>query len=113
MERQIRSARYDMDAGKVFIMYEDGGRAYCYVDEVEKSLSLSTVTRTRLDWLLYNDTVSYVELLLKDEMQSYLDSYAADYGSMHDDIVRQLSEEHSAAEAEAMAREFMMYCDAT
>lgn len=88
-------------------------KPYCYVDEVERSLHLTNVTRARLDWLLYNDTVSYVELLLKDEMQSYLNSYAADYGSMHEDIVRQLSGEHSAAEAEAMAREFIMYCDAT
>ena len=70
--RKIVSCEFNLDTACVELGMEDG--TLCSIDctAVENEVANSMYRRSELDWLIYNDTLAYAELILNDEPELYL-----------------------------------------
>ena len=69
----IIEAEYDMDSGYVYAKFITGDIVLIDCDEVEKSYADNMYERSELDCLIYNDPAAYVELILDNEVEKYLE----------------------------------------
>ena len=71
MEKLI-SCAFNMDTACVELRFTDG--SICSIDctAVENEVANSMYQRSELDWLIYNDPLSYAELILNGEPELYL-----------------------------------------
>ena len=51
---------------------EDGTLLFINCTAVKSEVANSMYQRSELDWLIYNDPLAYVELILNDEPELYL-----------------------------------------
>ena len=68
----IIDAGYDMDSGYVYAKFITGDIVLVDCDEVEKTYADNMDERSELDYLIYNDPASYVELVLDNEVEKHL-----------------------------------------
>ena len=68
----IIDAGYDMDNGYVYAKFITGDIVLIDCDEVEKTYADNMYERSELDYLIYNDPTTYVELILDNEVENYL-----------------------------------------
>lgn len=57
-------SEYDMDSGYVYAKFITGDIVLIDCDEIEKTYANNMYERSELDYLIYNDPASYVELVL-------------------------------------------------
>ena len=71
MEKLI-SCAFNMDTAYVELRFTDG--SICSIDctAVENEVANSMYQRSELDWLIYNDPLSYAELILNGDPELYL-----------------------------------------
>lgn len=71
MEKLI-SCAFNMDTACVELRFTDG--SICSIDctAVENEVANSMYQRSELDWLIYNDPLSYAELILNGDPELYL-----------------------------------------
>ena len=69
----ITEARYDMDSGYVYAKFITGDIVLIDCDETEKTYADNMYERSELDCLIYNDPAAYVELILDNEVEKYLE----------------------------------------
>ena len=71
MEKLI-SCAFNMDTACAELRFTDG--SICSIDctAVENEVANSMYQRSELDWLIYNDPLSYAELILNGEPELYL-----------------------------------------
>ena len=60
----LRNCRFDFDANRVEAMLSDGSRLSIDCIAVENELAETWLDRRELDFLIYNEPESYVELIL-------------------------------------------------
>ncbi len=72
MEKLVKSCAYNIDSGCVEIVFDDGGVMFVDCNTVEDEIADNRFERSELDYLIYNDPVSYVNLILSGEVESYL-----------------------------------------
>ena len=65
-------SEYDMDSGYVFAKFITGDIVLIDCDEMEKTYADNIYEKSELDYLIYNDPVAYVELILDNEVEKYL-----------------------------------------
>ena len=65
-------SEYDMDSGYVYAKFITGDIVLIDCDEIEKMYANNMYERSELDYLIYNDPASYVELVLDNEVEIYL-----------------------------------------
>ena len=68
----IIDAGYDMDSGYVYAKFITGDIVLIDCDEIEKMYANNMYERSELDYLIYNDPASYVELVLGNDIEKHL-----------------------------------------
>ena len=70
--RKIVSYEFNLDTACVELCLEDGTLLFIDCTAVESEVANSMYQRSELDWLIYNDPLAYVELILNGEPELYL-----------------------------------------
>ena len=70
--RKILSCGFNLDTACVELRLDDGTLLSIDCTTVENELTNSMYQRSELDWLIYNDPLSYAELILNGELSKYL-----------------------------------------
>ena len=70
--RKILSYGFNLDTGCVELCLEDGMLLSIDCTAVENEVANSMYQRSELDWLIYNDPLSYAALILNGEPELYL-----------------------------------------
>ena len=65
-------SEYDMDSGYVYAKFITGDIVLIDCDEIEKKYANNMYERSELDYLIYNDPASYVELVLGNDVEKHL-----------------------------------------
>ena len=63
---------FNMDTGCVELRYSDSSMISINCTVVEDEVANSRFQRSELDWLIYNDPLSYTELILNGDPEEYL-----------------------------------------
>ena len=71
MDRLI-SCAYDMDTACVELKFANGSMIAIDTIAVENVIADNMYQRSELDYLIYNDPIGYVELILNDNPETYL-----------------------------------------
>lgn len=70
--RKILSCAFNLDTACVELSLEDGMLLSIDCTAVENEVANSMYQRSELDWLIYNDPLEYVDLILNSELQKYM-----------------------------------------
>lgn len=70
--RKIVTCEFDLDTACVELHMEDGTLLSIDCTAVENEVADSMYQRSELDWLIYNDPLTYAELILNGELELYL-----------------------------------------
>ena len=70
--KRIVSCEFNMDTGCVEAKYNDGSMIAINCATVEDQLADNMYQRSELDWLIYNEPHTYVNLILSGEIEAYL-----------------------------------------
>ena len=70
--RKILSCEFNLDTACVELHMEDGTLLSIECTAVENEVANSMYQRSELDWLIYNDTLAYAELVLNGDLDRYL-----------------------------------------
>ena len=82
MERLI-SCEFNMDTACVELKFADGSMIAIDTIAVENEVADNMYQRSELDYLIYNDPVAYVELILNGDPETYLKT-VTQYRSLND-----------------------------
>ena len=74
----VKSCKFNIDTNMVDMETVDNIKLSVDCDRVEDEYGITVRHRANLDYLLYNHTIDYVNLLLNGHMKDYLDE-AADF----------------------------------
>ena len=70
--RKIVSCEFNMDTACVELRLDDGTLLSIDCTAVENEVANSMYQRSELDWLIYNDSLAYAELILNGDPDLYL-----------------------------------------
>ena len=70
--RKILSCEFNLDTACVELRLEDGTLLSIDCTAVENEVANSMYQRSELDWLIYNNPLTYAELILNGEPELYL-----------------------------------------
>ena len=70
--RKILSYEFNLDTACVELCLEDGTLFSIDCTAAENEVANSMYQRSELDWLIYNDPLAYVELILNGDAELYL-----------------------------------------
>ena len=69
---KILSCEFNLDTACVELRLDDGTLISIDCTAVENEVANSMYQRSELDWLIYNDTPAYAELVLNGDLDRYL-----------------------------------------
>lgn len=72
MKNYIKSCEFNIDTACVEVVLDDGLIVLIDCDAVESEYAHNMYEASELDYLIYNEPLSYVELLLTGKMEEYL-----------------------------------------
>ena len=72
MMEKLLSCAFNMGTGRVELRYSDGSMISIHCTSVEDELANSRFQRPERDWLIYNDPLSYADLILNGDLEEYL-----------------------------------------
>ena len=70
--KQLISCEFNIDTACVELKYSDRSMIAINCAAVEDEVANSCFQRSELDWLIYNDPLSYAELILNGNPEEYL-----------------------------------------
>ena len=70
--KKLISCKFNMDTVCVELKFSDGSMIAVDTIAVENEIADNMVQRSELDWLIYNDPLSYAELILNGDPELYL-----------------------------------------
>ena len=70
--KALLSCEFNMDTGCVELRCSDDSMISINCTAVEDEVANSRFQRSELDWLIYNDPLSYAELILNGDPEKYL-----------------------------------------
>ena len=70
----LRNCRFDFDTNRIEVILLEGSRLSIDCIAVENELAETWLDRRELDFLIYNEPESYVELILTGRMAEYLNT---------------------------------------
>jgi len=73
MKKAVK-CEYNMDTGRVELLYDDGTMLAVDVCAVEREFAETWLDRRELDYLIYYHPFEYVELVLTGDVKAYLDT---------------------------------------
>ncbi len=80
MKYDARACKFNMDTGCVELLLGDGRMISINCTGVEDALDVTMAQRTELDYLVFNDPLGYVDLILNGEPEEYLRNVAGSHG---------------------------------
>ena len=72
MKYDVRACKFNMDTGCVELLLRDGRKITIDCTGVENALDVTTAQQTELNYLIYNDPLSYADLILNGNPEEYL-----------------------------------------
>ena len=72
--------KFNMDTGCVELLLRDGRMISIDCTGVEDALDVTMAQRSELDYLIYNDPLSYAYLILNGDSKEYLKNAAGSHG---------------------------------
>ena len=70
--KRVVSCEFNMDTGCVETKYDDGSIIAINCTAIENQITNNMYQRSELDWLIYNEPQTYVNLILSGEIEAYL-----------------------------------------
>ena len=70
--KKLISCEFNIDTASVELKYTDGSMMSIYCPAVEDQVTENRIQRSELDWLIYNEPLTYAQLILTGEIESYL-----------------------------------------
>ena len=70
--KKILSCAFNMDTGCVELRFSDGSMISIDTTAVENEVARNMYERSELDYLIYNDPISYADLMLNGDPETYL-----------------------------------------
>lgn len=108
--RKVKNCQFNIDTAMVDVVFENGDTISIYTVDVENEFCTTMASRSKLDWLIYNEPLTYVNLILSGEMQEYLYSVSNSQNGIESNICKSLEKNnYTPQQAREIAREFMMY----
>ena len=80
MKYDERDCKFNMDTGCVELLLGDGRMISINCTGVEDALDVTMAQRTELDYLVFNDPLGYVDLILNGEPEEYLRNVEGSHG---------------------------------
>ena len=80
MKYDGRTCKFNMDTGCVELLLGDGRMISINCTGVEDALDVTMAQRTELDYLVFNDPLGYVDLILNGEPEEYLRNVEGSHG---------------------------------
>lgn len=72
--KKVISCKFNIDTACVETKFSDGTIYSIYTPGVDASLDIAMKQQIEVDWLIYNDPVTYVNLVLSGELEQYAKS---------------------------------------
>ena len=72
--KTIKSCEFNMDTGCVELRFQDGSMISIDCTAVENEVADNLYERSVLDYLIYNDLLSYADLILNGDVEAYLNA---------------------------------------
>lgn len=69
---KLVSCAFNMDSGCVELQWQDGTLISIICDAVERSFETTLQQRAEMDWLIYNEPMSYAQLVFNGKLLDYL-----------------------------------------
>ena len=69
---KLISCGFNIDTASVELKYADGSMVSIYCPRVEDQVADTRMQRSELDWLIYNEPLTYAQLVLSGEIEDYL-----------------------------------------
>ncbi len=70
--KPIKSCEYNMDTGCVELLYIDGTMISINCTRLENEIADNMYERSELDWLIYNEPLTYAQLVLNGGIEEYI-----------------------------------------
>ena len=83
MKKSIKSCEFNIDTACVEVKLTDGSMVSIDCDAVENEYANNIYETSELDFLIYNEPMSYIRLLLSGKMEEYLRN-STDYTPLSD-----------------------------
>ena len=83
MKKSIKSCEFNIDTACVEVKLTDGSMVSIDCDAVENEYANNMYETSELDFLIYNEPMSYIRLLLSGKMEEYLRN-STDYTPLSD-----------------------------
>ena len=80
MKYDERTCKFNMDTGCAELLLRDGRMISIDCTGVEDALDVTMAQRSELDYLIYNDPLSYADLILNGDPEKYLRNVAESHG---------------------------------
>lgn len=74
--KKLISCAFNIDTASVELKYTDGSTVSIYCPRVEDQVAENRIQRAELDWLIYNEPLTYAQLVLSGEIYQYLKGYS-------------------------------------
>ena len=110
---KINSCQFNDDTGNIVIIYSDGTKISLNCSKIEADLNTTINSRSKLDWLIFNEPSTYAELVLNGGIQDYLNRIDKSYSEQEENIRKTLETKYDKQTADNITREMMMYRDFT
>jgi hypothetical protein len=106
---EIKSCKFTTNTACVDVAYENDSVLSLYVPVIENSLMVTVYSKPKMDWLIENNPLEYVQMVLDGTMQRYLDR--ADYDTRNHIrwYTARLTEFLPPDEVAEIVREAMLY----
>ena len=82
---KLLSCHYNMDTNRVEARFEDGTTVAIDCTAIEDEYGNTPTQRAELDWLLYNKSLEYAQLVLGSEIEHHL-SLGFNHGRVEIDL---------------------------
>ena len=76
MHLKLISCVFNFDTADVDLLFDDGSSLVIDCDAIENLYGTTMRRRSELDWLIYNEPLSYAQMLLDGTMAEYLHNVA-------------------------------------
>lgn len=73
---KLISCVFNFDTANVDLLFDDGSSLVIDCNAVENQYGTTMRHRSELDWLIYNEPLSYAQMLLDGRMEEYLRNVA-------------------------------------
>ena len=80
MKYDARDCYFNMDTGYVELLLRDGRMISIDCTGVEDALDVTMTQRAELDYLVYDDPLSYADLILNGDPEEYLKNVTENHG---------------------------------